>query len=100
MQDFWVYILRCADGTLYVGHTDDLELRMAQHSTGELGGYTSKRRPVTLVFSQPFPSRDEALARERQVKNWSRAKKEALIADEWELLARLARGRDGLFSVP
>jgi len=89
-----MYVLRCADQTLYVGHTDDLDRRMAQHGSGELGGYTALRRPVTLVFCEEFPSRDEALARERQVKKWSRAKKEALIARDWSSLSRLARGPD------
>jgi predicted GIY-YIG superfamily endonuclease len=94
MLEFWMYILRCCDGTLYVGHTDDLERRIAQHESGELGGYTALRRPVTLVFCQPFPSREEALARERQVKNWSGGKKEALVARDWNSLSRLARGPD------
>jgi predicted GIY-YIG superfamily endonuclease len=96
MLEFWMYILRCGDGTLYVGQTDDLESRLAQHASGELGGYTALRRPVELVFCQPFPSRDEALARERQVKNWSREKKEALVAQAWRCLSRLARGPDKL----
>ena len=94
MLDFWVYILRCSDGTLYVGHTDDLERRIAQHESGDLGGYTALRKPVTLVFCQAFPSREEALSRERQVKNWSRGKKEALVARDWSSLSRLARGPD------
>ncbi len=89
-----MYILRCSDGTLYVGHTDDLERRVAQHESGELGGYTALRKPVALVFSEEFPSRDDALTRERQVKNWSRAKKEALVAGDWRSLSRLARGPD------
>ena len=94
MLGFWMYILRCSDGTLYVGHTDDLERRMAQHDTGALGGYTALRRPMALVFCEEFPSREEALTRERQVKNWSRAKKEALVARDWGSLSRLARGPD------
>ena len=96
MHGFWMYILRCSDGTLYVGHTDDLERRMAQHDTGALGGYTALRRPVALVFCEEFPSREEALTRERQVKNWSRAKKEALVTRDWNSLSRLARGPDKL----
>jgi tRNA/rRNA methyltransferase len=51
---FWGYILRCADGSYYTGHTDDLEKRLALHQTGEMGGYTSSRRPVALVYSQDF----------------------------------------------
>jgi putative endonuclease len=89
---FWMYILRCSDGALYVGQTDDLEMRMAQHATGALGGYTSERLPVELVFFEEFSSRDEALNRERQVKNWGRSKKEALIARNWSRVSLLARG--------
>ncbi len=78
-MSFWVYILRCADNSYYTGHTDNLEKRMAEHQAGEVGGYTSTRRPVALVFCEEFPSREEALARERQVKGWGWGKKEALM---------------------
>ena len=77
---FWTYILRCADASYYVGHTDDLEQRIAQHERGLFPGYTHTRRPVKLVFSGEFGSRIEALEFERQIKGWSRAKKEALIS--------------------
>ena len=80
---FWTYILRCSDGTYYTGHTDDLERRVAQHASGEMRGYTAEHRPIELVWSEAFPSRAEALAAELQVKSWSRAKKEALIAGNW-----------------
>lgn len=94
-MDFHAYLLRCNDGSYYAGHTDDLELRMAQHRSGALGGYTSKRLPVVLMWSQDFPIRDEAFAAERQIKGWSRAKKEALIASDWERVSVLARNRQG-----
>lgn len=90
-MSFWVYILRCADGSYYTGHTDNLEQRMGQHAAGEIPGYTSARRPVRLVFSQEAATREEALAAELQVKRWSRAKKEAMIRGEWERVAELAR---------
>ena len=90
---FYTYLLRCADGSYYTGHTDNLDLRMARHSTGELGGYTAKRRPVVLVWLENFVTREEALTAERQIKGWSRAKKEALIAGDWERLSVLARNR-------
>ena len=86
---FWVYMLRCKDGSYYVGHTDDVEVRLAQHESGALEGYTSKRRPVILVFAEPMPTRDEAFQRERQIKTWSRGKKEALIARDWERLHQI-----------
>jgi predicted GIY-YIG superfamily endonuclease len=95
-MSFFIYILRCADGALYIGHTDDLEFRFAQHQSGECGGFTSGRRPVELVYAAEMPTRDEAIVRERQIKKWSRAKKEALIASDWTRLSRLARGRDRL----
>jgi len=86
-MSFWVYILRCADGTYYTGHTDDLERRIGQHMTGEIQGYTQSRLPVTLMWSQDFPSRIEALEAEQRVKPWARAKKEALIASDWAALS-------------
>ncbi len=90
-MSFYAYMLRCRDGSYYVGHTEDLDVRLAQHERGELKGYTQRRRPVTLVWNETFPSRDEALAAERQIKNWSRAKKEALIEGDWARLSEAAR---------
>jgi len=90
---FFAYIPRCNDGSYYTGHTEDLEIRMAQHQTGALGGYTAKRLPVVLLWSQDFATRDEAFDAERQIKGWSRAKKEALIAGDWSRVTELARNR-------
>ncbi len=92
-MSFWVYILRCANGSYYTGHTDALESRLGAHQDGELPGYTSNRRPVILVYSEAFYTREEALAAEFQVKKWSRAKKEALIRGDWSALSELARRR-------
>ena len=92
---FWTYILRCSDGTYYVCHTEDIEYRMVQHEQGVVGGYTAKRRPVTYLWSEQFPTRDEAFAAERRLKGWSRAKKEALMAGDWQLVRMLARNRQG-----
>ena len=90
----YLYILRCADESYYVGKTrTDLETRVAQHNAGSFGGYTAQRRPVVLVFHQEFAHITDAIAAERQVKGWSRAKKEALIAGDWERLSLLARNR-------
>lgn len=88
---FWVYMLRCADGTFYVGHSDNLEHRIAQHQMGNIKGYTSTRLPVDLVWSQEFSSRIEALEAERQIKGWGKQKKEALIAGDWERISALAK---------
>ncbi len=88
---FWLYILKCADKSYYTGHTDSLEVRLAQHHDGAISNcYTSTRRPIELIYSAPFASREEALTAERQVKGWSRKKKEAMMRGDWELVSRLA----------
>jgi tRNA/rRNA methyltransferase len=88
---FSTYMLRCADGSFYLGHTDDLDDRIAQHQSGTLGGITATRRPVELVWSDQFGTRDEAFDAERTIKGWSRAKKEALIRGDWAAIQRLAK---------
>ena len=90
---FFAYMLRCADGAYYVGHTDDLGNRIAQHHHGQIPGYTATRRPVELVWNDTFPSRIEALQAERKIKGWSRAKKAALIQGDWAAIQRLAQRR-------
>jgi putative endonuclease len=93
----FVYILECADKSYYTGLTRDAcGTRLIQHNTGELGGYTSTRRPVTLVYSEYFDYVVDAIAAERQIKGWSRAKKEALIRGDFELLKTLARRKPKL----
>jgi len=74
-MSFYVYILRCADGSYYIGHTDDLEERLSEQERGGVTVYTRKRRPVVLVFSADFYTREGAIDRERQIKGWSRAKR-------------------------
>ncbi len=89
-----VYVLSCRDGRYYVGSTrGSLEQRMAKHNAGTYGGYTKSRRPVELVYSEYFDQISDAIAAERQLKGWSRAKKEALIKGDLGLLVRLARNR-------
>ncbi len=87
---FYVYILKCVDGSYYTGHTDNLESRIVQHASGKGNGYTSTRLPLELVFTADFETRADALERERQIKGWSRRKKEALIAGNLDLLPALA----------
>ncbi|HAJ72622.1 MAG TPA: GIY-YIG nuclease family protein [Methylophilaceae bacterium] len=89
---FCVYILKCADGSYYTGHTDNLEVRVNQHQMG-LGGYTASRLPVALLFQHAFVTREEAIAAEMQIKGWSRAKKEAMMQGDWQSLSRLAKNR-------
>ena len=90
-MSFWAYMLRCADGSYYVGHTDDLEARVGAHQSGVIKGYTHKRRPVALAWSQDFGERDEAFRAERQIKGWNRAKKEALIRGDWDAVRLISR---------
>lgn len=91
---FWTYMLHCADRSFYIGHTDDLQTRIAQHETGAIPGYTQNRRPIKLVWSQEFGTRMEALEAERQIKGWSRAKKLALIREDWKRISTLARSKE------
>ena len=99
MRPFYVYILRCADGSYYVGHTDDMELRMQQHESGDVG-YTALRKPIELLWQGEFETREGALAFELQVKGWSRAKKEALMAGDWERIQELAKSQGKVASTP
>ncbi|HEY47147.1 MAG: hypothetical protein AMJ88_11260 [Anaerolineae bacterium SM23_ 63] len=80
----WVYILECADDTYYTGSTNNLILRLAEHEAGEGGRYTSGRLPVTLVYLCEFATEHDAFLRERQIKGWSRRKKEALIRNDFD----------------
>ena len=90
---FWVYILECADKSYYTGHTDNLEKRLYEHEQNLFNCYTSKRLPVRLVYCCEFESRGDALARERQIKGWSRRKKQALIAGDWSSLVKYSTGK-------
>jgi putative endonuclease len=90
----YLYILRCADGSYYTGtyRGEDLATRVSEHDNGHyVDAYTSTRRPVELVFAEQFDSIRDAIAAERRIKGWSRAKKEAMMASDWEDLQKLAR---------
>jgi predicted GIY-YIG superfamily endonuclease len=87
MPSFYVYLLKCSDGSYYTGHTDNIEKRISDHMRGKCSGYTSSRLPVQVVFMQAFGSRYEALCAERKLKGWTREKKELLISGGWEALA-------------
>ena len=89
-----VYILRCSDGTYDVGLTRlSVEKRVAEHNAGKFDGYTSMRRPVSLIFSETFERITDAISFERQLKGWSRAKKETLIVGDFDLLKSLSKRR-------
>lgn len=90
-QSTFVYILRCSDGSYYTGIRDrSVEERLNEHNSGLIEGYTRKRRPVHLVWSQEFQWKKDAIAAERQIKNWSRRKKIALINQDWKELKEAA----------
>ena len=93
----FVYMLRCADGSYYVGSAtgDDLWKRVAEHEAGTYRGYTYTRRPVRLVWSEHFDRVTDAIAIERKIKGWSRLKKEALIKGDWIAIKLLAKRRGG-----
>jgi putative endonuclease len=93
----YVYILRCADGSYYVGSATgyDLAPRVEQHNAGAYPGYTCTRRPVVLVWSEYFDRITDGIAAERQIKGWSRAKKEALMRSDWASLSKLSQRRGG-----
>jgi putative endonuclease len=94
VEGAFLYILRCADGSFYIGTTRTaLEIRIAQHNSGTFRGYTATRRPVTLVYSQWFDRITDAVENERKLKRWSRAKKEAFIRDDYAALKRLSERR-------
>lgn len=85
-------MLRCSDGSYYVGSTTNLEVRLVQHQTGEGAAYTRRRRPVELVWFEEFSRIDQAFAREKQVQGWSRRKREALMVGNYGILPMLSKG--------
>ncbi len=99
MKPFFVYLLHCSDGSYYCGHTDDLDARLQQHHTGQIG-YTSTRKPVELVWQGEFETREGAIGFEQQIKGWSRAKKEALIRGDWDEIRQLARSVSAVRAEP
>ena len=87
----YVYLLRCADDSLYVGETSDLATRERDHNEGRGGSYTAKRRPVQIVYAEQFSSREEALRRERQIKRWTSQKKELLVRGDVAALSGVSQ---------
>ena len=87
---FFVYILKCADGSYYVGHTAEIEQRLDLHTLAKVS-YVAQRLPFTIVYQNEYALRNEAFAMEQRLKRWSRAKKEALIAGNFAQLKQLSR---------
>jgi putative endonuclease len=95
---YFFYILKCSDGSFYVGSTTNLENRIKTHNQGEAAPHTAKRRPGQLVYQEEFKRLDDAVKRERQIKKWSREKKEALIRGEMEKLKKLSKSHRSYYS--
>ena len=93
-RTYWVYIVKCSDGSFYTGSTSNIEKRLSEHQNGAIKGYTSKRRPVKLIFSEFFESVYDAISAERQIKGWRRAKKIALIKGDFDLLVKLSNEKN------
>jgi predicted GIY-YIG superfamily endonuclease len=93
-MSFWCYMLHCHGGFFYVGQTDELERRVAQHQAGAIAGFTADHLPVELVWSQEFATRDGAKAAERQIEGWSRTKKLALLCGDWAQISDFAKNKD------
>jgi putative endonuclease len=91
---FSVYILRCADGSYYTGHTDNLDARLHQHNNTEQNSYVSSRKPFKLIWTETFETRELALTAELQIKGWSRKKKEAMMQGNWMQVSALARSKN------
>lgn len=96
MQRWHVYILRCSDNSLYIGHSHDLDQRLVTHNEGNGPLYTRKRRPVEIVYTEEYKSQPEAIKREKQIKRWTRAKKEALISGDRVTLKTLSKRKSKL----
>jgi predicted GIY-YIG superfamily endonuclease len=92
-QVYWVYILRCADGSYYTGCTGELPQRYKDHKEGRAAKYTARRRPLKLVYSERHQTMDAARRREQQIKRWKKQKKEALIKADIAKLTALSKRR-------
>ena len=91
MLSFYVYILKCCDGSYYTGHTDNIEKRMSEYQLGKIKCYTSNKLPVKLAFMEILASRYEALSAERKIKKWTRRKKEVLIKRGWSAMKGISK---------
>ena len=97
MKRYYVYILLCRDGSFYTGVTNELERRLGEHHSDNVGkSYTSKRRPLILKFYQEFNDIKQAIELEKQIKGWSKRKKQAFIDEDWDQLKMFSKNyKDG-----
>lgn len=93
MKNYFVYILECADKSYYTGVTNNLEKRFSEHKSGTIQGYTSSRLPVRLIYSTNFSDINDAIRFEKQIKGWSRKKKEALMRGDFDALVKLSKSK-------
>ncbi len=93
MKNYFVYILKCSDKSYYTGVTGNLEKRLAEHRSGTIYGYTSTRLPIKLVYYERFADINDAIRTEKQIKGWSRKKKEALIGSNFDALIMLSKSK-------
>lgn len=93
MKNYFVYIIECSDKSYYSGVTNNLEKRLAEHQSGSIHGYTSTRLPVKLIYSANFGDINDAIRFEKQIKGWSRQKKEALMRGDFESLVHLSKSK-------
>ena len=95
MNNYYIYILLCSDNSYYIGVTNNLEKRVLQHQNGfDLSSYTFNKRPITLVYDEQFIDIKQAIEREKQLKKWSRAKKEALVNKDIVKLKNLSKSKN------
>jgi len=91
-HNYFVYIIQCSDSSYYTGVTNDLERRLSEHNEGfSPDSYTASRRPVVLKYYERFQYIDHAIEWEKQIKGWSRKKKEALFQEDWKEISRLSK---------
>ena len=93
MKNYFVYILECSDKSYYTGVTNNVEKRLAEHRSGSIQGYTSNRLPIMLVYTTSFYDINDAIRFEKQIKGWSRKKKEALMRGDFDALVSLSKGK-------
>lgn len=93
-HNYFVYVVECSDSSYYTGITNDLERRILEHNNGtDVRSYTFTRRPVILKYYVQFTDVQQAIAFEKQLKGWSRRKKEALFREDWDELKLLSKSR-------
>jgi putative endonuclease len=96
MKSYFIYILECSDTSFYIGITNDIEQRLQEHQAGiDKSCYTYNKRPLHLCYQEEFSEVEQAILREKQLKKWSRKKKQALINQDFDRLVSLSKkGKD------